>query len=318
MRWGLLPFSILAPCYPSTRRNIIFDVLVPWKRDPNTSGQSRLPWPVRESSVLSQPCTAPSTEQPPRLAPAAAWEPVAWAPQRQPLQDGSRRRQRYPRSKPGENSRTPVLLLSTSYRVSKGSARPGLGYGLTKSSGTGGSNNTVYIKVSQPRTTDIWNQIILWGRGGGVGAVLCPAGRLAAPLLLLQPLEASSAHPHPQARSSKMSLEISKWPLGDKTTFLRTTGLDKAAHLPQRVKNRSEFGTVITAKLPLSTAMRDREVRGHGTRGGKGDPPGKSKAGIPEKLSLEKTLPQMVLASVVRRISQKSESPPFWNLPGKT
>lgn len=173
MRWGLLPFSILAPCYPSTRRNIIFDVLVPWKRDPNTSGQSRLPWPVRESSVLSQPCTAPSTEQPPRLAPAAAWEPVAWAPQRQPLQDGSRRRQRYPRSKPGENSRTPVLLLSTSYRVSKGSARPGLGYGLTKSSGTGGSNNTVYIKVSQPRTTDIWNQIILWGRGGGGSGLSC-------------------------------------------------------------------------------------------------------------------------------------------------
>lgn len=65
-----MPFSILAPCHPSTRRNIIFNVLGPWKRDPNKSGQSRLPWTVTESFVPPHPCTAHNAEQSPHLDPA--------------------------------------------------------------------------------------------------------------------------------------------------------------------------------------------------------------------------------------------------------
>lgn len=49
----LLPFSILTLCCLSTKKKITFDVLVPWKRGPNTSKQDGLLWTVIESFVLS-------------------------------------------------------------------------------------------------------------------------------------------------------------------------------------------------------------------------------------------------------------------------
>lgn len=71
-------------------------------------------------------------------------------------------------------------------------------------------------------TTDILSQTILcWGSWGS--AVPC---RVFSRIPGLQPLAASSTQPHPQARQPKVSPEIAKWPLGDKTTSLRIAGLE--------------------------------------------------------------------------------------------
>lgn len=82
--------------------------------------------------------------------------------------------QRCQRSKAGDNSRTSVLSLSTSWMSIKRHCVSGLGWELTKSSGTGGRDNIVYIRVSQP-----WHQLTFQARSffvGAAGAVMCPGG----------------------------------------------------------------------------------------------------------------------------------------------
>lgn len=106
-----------------------------------------------------------------------------------------------------------------------------------------------------------------------------------------------------------MSLEISKWPLGDKTTFLRTTGPEEAADLPQHghnCKGCSEHRDVRQGRQgPWDPGQERRPSRKQGSRDSR-----KAVAG-------EDTSPQTVLASVVRRISQKSKAHPSGTRQGR-
>lgn len=147
MRWDLLPFSILAPCCPSTRRIFLMSWFPGKGAQTYQAGQVAL-------DIYREPCPFP-----PRhctqgtVPPQSLWMCVCmWHAHNSTSLSrtaSSWCTQKCQRSKPEENSRTSVLCLSSCMSV-KRHCGPGLSWELTKCSSTGVRGNTVYTKVFPP------------------------------------------------------------------------------------------------------------------------------------------------------------------------